>query len=118
MLKCNFYRILKMTAGKEATNTLCLICNASMGVSTRKCCPIFEQRVTASDRTLGNIISSIVGMPLVEGEIHSSVICKKCYKSCNEVDELEERLSELKQELSTTFEKSYKCGHFSDKLFE
>ena len=79
-----------------------------MGVSTRKCCPIFEQRVTSSDKSLGNVISNIVGMTLVEGEIHSSVICKKCFKSCNEVDELEERLSELKQELLTTFERSYK----------
>lgn len=97
-----------MTAGKESTNTVCLICNASMGVSTRKCCPIFEQRFTASDKTLVSVISGIVGMALVEGEVHSSVICKKCFKSCNEVDELEERLSELKQELLTTFEKSYK----------
>lgn len=99
-----------MTAGKQSAtnNTVCLICDASMGVSTRKCCPIFEQRVTSSDRTVVNVISGIVGMTLTEGDVHSNVICKKCFKTCNEVDELEERLSELKQEVSTSYERTLK----------
>lgn len=99
-----------MTAGTEtaANATVCLICDASMGVSTRKCCPIFEQRVSSSDRTLVTVINNIVGTTLKEEEVHSNVICKKCFKSCNEIDELEERLSELKQELSTSYQKTIK----------
>ncbi|XP_065199838.1 zinc finger protein 623-like [Planococcus citri] len=99
-----------MTAGKETTsnNTLCLICDASMGVSTRKCCPIFEQRVSSSERIIVSVISSILGENLTEENVHSNVICKKCFKTCNEVDELEERLSELKVELKTSYQRTYK----------
>lgn len=99
-----------MTAGKETTSnvTVCLICDASMGVSTRKCCPIFEQRVSSSDRTIVNVISCIVGVKLKEEDIHSTVICKKCFKACNEIDELEERLAELKLELSNNYQKTLK----------
>lgn len=99
-----------MTAGTEtgANTTVCLICYASMGVSTRKCCPIFEQRVSTSDRTLAAVINEVVGTTLKEEDVHSKVICKKCFKSCDEIDDLEERLSELKQELSTNYQKTLK----------
>lgn len=99
-----------MTAGKEtaANNTVCLICDASMGVSTRKCCPIFEQRVSSSDRTIVSVISCILGVNLTEEDVHSNVVCKKCFKACNEVDELEDRLSELKLELSSSYQRTMK----------
>lgn len=107
-----FFFAGNMTAGTEtsANTTVCLICDASMGVSTRKCCPIFEQRVSTSDRTLATVINGVVGTTLKEEDVHSSVICKKCFKSCDEIDELEERLSELKQELSTNYQKTLKLA--------
>lgn len=99
-----------MTAGPEtaANATVCLICDASMGVSTRKCCPIFEQRVSSSDRTIVTVLNGVVGATLKEEDIHSTVICKKCFKSCNEIDELEERLAELKLEISNSYQKTLK----------
>lgn len=101
---------ITMTAGKETTanNTICLICDASMGVSTRKCCPIFEQRVSSSDRTIVSVISCILGVNLTEEDVHSNVVCKKCFKTCNEVDELEDRLAELKLELTSSYQRTLK----------
>ncbi|RZF48649.1 hypothetical protein LSTR_LSTR010739 [Laodelphax striatellus] len=101
-----------MTADTEKSSptkgTVCFICNASVNVSTRNSCQIFHQTVNASNRPLSEIIGTVLGVELQEDLIHSSIVCKKCFKSCNEVDELQERLTELKIEINGNYHRTIK----------
>lgn len=99
-----------MTADTEknplAKNTTCLICDASVGVSTRNSCPIFHQNVTTSDKPVSKIIGFVLGLEIVEELVHSVVVCKKCFKLFNEIDELQERLAELRVEINGNYQRT------------
>lgn len=75
-----------MTADSEKDSTHCLICNSKVGVSTRNSIRIFnEESVTSSEKPLIDIICTVLETDLNEENVHSLVICKKCYKLFNEV---------------------------------
>ncbi|KAL2733303.1 zinc finger protein 724-like [Vespula maculifrons] len=96
-----------MTADFEKDITHCLICNSKVGVSTRSSIRIFnETSVTTSEKPLVDTICTVLEISINEESAHSLVICKKCYKLFNEVDELENRLLEIKQELYNNYQKT------------
>lgn len=96
-----------MTADFEKDVTHCLICNSKVGVSTRSSIRIFnENSITVSERPLVDIICTVLETNINEESVHSLVICKKCYKLFNEVDELENRLLVIKQELYNNYQKT------------
>lgn len=79
----------KMTADSEKDSTHCLICNSKVGVSTRNSIRIFnENSLTSSEKPLVDIICTVLETDLNEENVHSLVICKKCYKLFNEVNEI------------------------------
>jgi len=90
-------------------STHCLICNSRVGVSTRNSLEIFHKTVvTTSERPLSYTIGAVLGQEMSEDSVHSNVICKKCFKLINEVDEIETRLAELKLELKTNYQRTLK----------
>ncbi|KAF3424864.1 hypothetical protein E2986_05590 [Frieseomelitta varia] len=110
-----------MTADSEKDSTHCLICNSKVGVSTRNSIRIFnENSVTSSEKPLLDVICTVLEIDLNEENVHSLVICKKCFKLFNEVneilinefyeiiDELESRLTEVKLELFNNYKKTIK----------
>ncbi|CAK9822982.1 Zinc finger protein 235 [Anthophora retusa] len=98
-----------MTADSDKDCTHCLICNSKVGVSTRNSIRIFnENSVTSSEKPLVDTICTVLETDLNEENVHSLVICKKCYKLFNEIDELESRLTEVKVELFNNYKKTMK----------
>uniref|UniRef100_A0A1B6BYQ0 Zinc finger protein 865 n=1 Tax=Clastoptera arizonana TaxID=38151 RepID=A0A1B6BYQ0_9HEMI len=100
-----------MTADSEknsiqAKSSTCLICDASVGVSTRNSCPIFLTNVTSSDKPVSKIIGFLLGLEIVEDIVHSVLVCKKCLKLFNEVDELQERLAEIRHDVNTNYQRT------------
>ncbi|XP_076644623.1 uncharacterized protein LOC143354426 [Halictus rubicundus] len=96
-----------MTADSEKDSTHCLICNSKVGVSTRNSIRIFnENAFTSSEKPLVDIICAVLETDLNEENVHSLVVCKKCYKLFNEVDELESRLTEVKLELFNNYKRT------------
>ncbi|XP_078035837.1 uncharacterized protein LOC144469440 [Augochlora pura] len=96
-----------MTADSEKDSTHCLICNSKVGVSTRNSIRIFnDSSHTSSEKPLVDIICAVLETDLNEENVHSVVICKKCYKLFNEVDELETRLTEVKVELFNNYKRT------------
>lgn len=51
-------------------------------------------------------MSQVLGKEINEESVHSLLICKKCFKLFDEVDELEQRLIEIKLELVGNYQKS------------
>lgn len=51
-------------------------------------------------------MADVLGEDIKEENIHSFLICKKCFKLFDEVDELELRLVELKTEILNNYKKS------------
>lgn len=96
-----------MTADAEKNCTHCLVCNSKVGVSTRNSVRIFgSTSVSASEKPLVETISSVLDVELNEESVHSLVVCKKCFKLFNEVDELENRLAEIKVELFANYKRT------------
>ena len=91
------------------TSTHCLICNSRVGVSTRNSVEIFQNTVvTTSERPLSFTVGAVLGQEITEETVHSTVICKKCFKLINEVDEIEARLAEVKVELTSSYQRTLK----------
>lgn len=91
----------------------CLICNVKVGASARGSCNIFHRNVvTASQKQLAYIIATIVECEILEGCVHSQVVCKKCYKLLIDFDDLEVKLTDLKQEIVNKYQKTLKCQGF------
>lgn len=51
-------------------------------------------------------MSQVLGTEITEETVHSFLLCKKCYKLFDEIDELEQRLLEIKVELVGNYKKS------------
>lgn len=51
-------------------------------------------------------MTQVLGTEITEDTVHSLLLCKKCYKLFDEVDELEQRLLEIKVELIGNYKKS------------
>lgn len=99
----------KEQSAAPRTSTQCLICNSRVGVSTRNSLEIFQKTiVTTSERPLSFTIGSVLGSEISEDTVHSNVICKKCFKLINEVDEIETRLAEIKLELTSSYQRTLK----------
>lgn len=89
------------------SNPHCLVCNSRVSVSTRNSYQIFNNQVqTCSERPVNCIMSTVLGKELTETNVHSLIICKKCFKLFNEVDELEMRVAEVKVELIGNYKRS------------
>lgn len=69
-------------------------------------CSFFFKITTCSERPLPFVMSQILGTDIKEDTVHSLLICKKCFKLFDEVDELEQRLNEVKVELVSNYKKS------------
>lgn len=63
-------------------------------------------------------MSEVLDSDIKEDSVHSFLMCKKCYKLFDEVDELELRVAELKSELQANYKKSIyknKNGEFPEE---
>ncbi|XP_063930898.1 zinc finger protein 354A-like isoform X2 [Zophobas morio] len=86
----------------SAANILCLICNGSC-VSSRNSIPIFNKETkTSLDTPLMDTVTKVL-KDLTEESAHSQVMCKKCFKMFDEIDELENRLAEIKGEVVNSY---------------
>ncbi|XP_015175419.1 PREDICTED: zinc finger protein 2 homolog [Polistes dominula] len=96
-----------MTADYERDISHCLVCDYKVGTSSRSSIRIFnETSVTAFQKPLLDTITTVLEVNLNEQTAHSLVVCKKCYKLFNEVVELEHKLLQIKQDLSSNYQKT------------
>ncbi|XP_046989560.1 zinc finger protein 37-like [Schistocerca americana] len=105
---------------KEQNNssktTHCLICNSRVAVSSRNSCNIFHKyTVTSTEKPISYTIGTVLGVEMSEDTVHSHVICKKCFKLFNEIDEIEARLEEVKLEITTNYNKTLKIQSEAEK---
>lgn len=48
----------------------------------------------------------MIGEEITEDMVHSPLLCKKCFKVVDEVEELEQRADELRHDFLTTYKRS------------
>ncbi|XP_018333812.1 endothelial zinc finger protein induced by tumor necrosis factor alpha [Agrilus planipennis] len=88
-------------------NPHCLVCSSRVGYSTRNSVQIFNKdSLTCRERPLKDVISYILNMDIKEDTVHSLLICKKCFKLIDELEELEQRLADIKSDLIDNYKKS------------
>lgn len=106
----------------------CLFCNAQLAVSTRNCFNIFKTILFPLEKKACDLIGmydsntglyvkdekfkwvfiagAVLDTDITEDNVHSEVVCKKCFKLVNEFADLESRVNEIKQELNTTYKRT------------
>ncbi|XP_017770219.1 PREDICTED: zinc finger protein 37-like isoform X2 [Nicrophorus vespilloides] len=90
---------------EESSSPICLICNGKL--TNRSALRIFEgDTQTCSSRPLSFIIAQVLGQDISEDTVHSPLICRKCFRSFDEIDEMESRLIEVKLDLVNSYKKS------------
>lgn len=88
-------------------SNLCLICHGSC-LSSRNSIFIFNSDPkTSSENLISDILTHILEQEITEDSIPSNVICKKCFKNIDEIDELQQRYELLKIDLKKNFEISF-----------
>uniref|UniRef100_A0A2A4IZQ4 C2H2-type domain-containing protein n=1 Tax=Heliothis virescens TaxID=7102 RepID=A0A2A4IZQ4_HELVI len=88
-------------------NQCCFICNNRAGLSLRNASSLFgEHNTLSSGRKVSEVVSEIVCKPVVENKVHTNILCKKCYKTCNEYDCIQVRLQAIKKEFLEQFKLS------------
>ncbi|CAH2061754.1 unnamed protein product, partial [Iphiclides podalirius] len=93
--------------GFNRMNLHCFVCNTKAGVTFRNAINIFgEQTTLQSGKSLADVLSEIVEKRVKEDEIHSKVLCKKCYKVCTEYDSIQIRMRVLKSDILGQFKKT------------
>ncbi|XP_011157841.1 zinc finger protein 2 homolog [Solenopsis invicta] len=104
-------------ADSDKDSIQCLVCNSKVGVSTRNSIRIFDDSsYTVSEKPLVDVISAVLEVDISEESVHSLVICKKCFKLFNEVDELESKLIQIKMELCNNYKKTIEVKKLCDIL--
>ncbi|XP_075987686.1 uncharacterized protein LOC142984155 isoform X2 [Anticarsia gemmatalis] len=85
----------------------CFICNNRAGVTLRNSTGLFgEHNVLQSGKKVFEVVSEIIEKPIIEKNAHSSVLCKKCFKSCSEFDLIKTRLHKLRRDFLEQFKQS------------
>ncbi|XP_011640316.1 zinc finger protein 676-like [Pogonomyrmex barbatus] len=106
-----------MTADSDKDCTQCLVCNSKIAVSSRNSVRIFnDSSCTSSEKPLAHVIAAVLEIDINENSVHSLVICKKCFKLFNEVDELENKLHEIKIDLRSNYKKTIEVKKLCDIL--
>ncbi|XP_049819441.1 zinc finger protein ZFP2-like isoform X2 [Aethina tumida] len=98
----------------SAVTTQCMICRGNC-ISSRNSIHIFSKDVaTHSGRPLATIVSQLVEREIKEDPSQTQLLCKKCFKLCNEVDELQSRVTEIKTEVLNNFKSDKEDEEFDE----
>ncbi|KAJ8708101.1 hypothetical protein PYW08_010467 [Mythimna loreyi] len=88
-------------------NLCCFICDNKAGLSLRNASSLFgEHNTLQSGKKVSEVVSEIVGKPVVENKVHTNILCKKCFKTCSEYDSIQVRLQTIKTDLLRQFKES------------
>lgn len=94
-----------IVASADATSTHCLVCHSRLGVSSRNSIEIFKH-LLSDDRPVSLSVGNLLADVLKDGSFHSQVICKKCFKLVAELDEIDVRRIEIKQDILNSYKRT------------
>lgn len=83
----------------------CLVCNVHLGMFAKGGMEVFSEKVTTSfgKMQIHNVLGSIINQELNTANVHSSIVCKKCFKLLDDIDGLEGQLVNMKQVVSSKY---------------
>nr|XP_045606102.1 zinc finger protein 419-like [Procambarus clarkii]XP_045606103.1 zinc finger protein 419-like [Procambarus clarkii] len=83
----------------------CLVCNVHLGMFAKGGMEVFSEKITTSvgKMQIYSVLGSIVNQELNTANVHSSIVCKKCFKLLDDIDGLEGQLVSMKQVVSSKY---------------
>ncbi|KAJ8681290.1 hypothetical protein QAD02_017077 [Eretmocerus hayati] len=98
-----------MTADSEKDTLHCVLCNVKVAAATKGGTTIFEENTASSaNRTIAQILSTLLHTCFDQSNVHSTSICKRCSKLVNEAGELQNKLEKIRSKIGSLFEKTKK----------
>ncbi|KAJ8925134.1 hypothetical protein NQ315_001316 [Exocentrus adspersus] len=87
-----------MSTGSGSPGAFCLVCNGSC-LSTRNSVQIFNKEGHTGREHITSLLSNVLDRDIKEDPEQTQVLCKKCYKLLDELYELQNRVTEIKNEI-------------------
>ncbi|KAG7170844.1 Zinc finger protein 431-like [Homarus americanus] len=83
----------------------CLVCNVHLGMFAKGGMEVFSEKVITSlgKMQIHNVLGSIINQELNAATVHSSIVCKKCFKLLDDIDALEGQLVSMKRVVSSKY---------------
>ncbi|XP_015126970.1 zinc finger protein 37 [Diachasma alloeum] len=97
-----------MTKDAEKDSNHCLICNEKIATTSENCVRIFNSDDKGRGKPLAETICCLLDIDITADNVHSTVLCKKCQESCQEFEEMEKKMMEIKQEVSNHYQMTVK----------
>ncbi|KAK7068638.1 hypothetical protein SK128_020806, partial [Halocaridina rubra] len=96
------------TIEEKKPSKRCLVCNAILLSSTRSAFAIFSKEVRTSHRQLEvhSLLSEVLKQDLVAQDLHSTVVCSKCFNLLDDIDFLEKQLSYKRQDIAEKYSRT------------
>ncbi|XP_030765544.1 zinc finger protein 431-like [Sitophilus oryzae] len=86
-----------------SNTNVCLICNASC-LSSRNTIKIFDKdSAVISEISIPVTIGRILKRDVRKDNVHSEILCKKCFKLVDEYEEIQNRMGEISKEISDNY---------------
>ncbi|KAK7081125.1 hypothetical protein SK128_027951 [Halocaridina rubra] len=83
----------------------CLVCNVHLGMFAKGGMEVFSDKVLTSHSKaqIHSILGIIINEELDTTIVHSSIVCKKCFKLIDDIDVMEGKILNMKQVVSSKY---------------
>lgn len=122
MSEKQIYRLSQQHAGGQLTSQIlntdpttttmvnkqktCYLCDSGNLQTGRNLFANKVQTATTSSEPLATLLSDILQRPIEEETVHSTMMCKNCYYSCNEFELLSQRLQQIRSDIIDVYSKT------------
>lgn len=119
MSEKQIFRMAQQQAGGQLTSQLlstdvtadvmankhktCYLCDSRNLQTGRSLFANKVQTATTSSESLATLLSDILQRPVEEETVHSTMVCKNCYYSCNEYELLTQRLQQIRSDIINAY---------------
>lgn len=84
----------------------CYLCDSRNLQTGRNLFANKVQTSTTSSESLASLLSDILQRPVEEETVHSTVVCKNCFYSCNEYELLTQRLQQIRTDIIDAYSRT------------
>lgn len=94
------------TSSMAIKHKTCYLCDSRNLQTGRNLFANKVQTATTSSESLATLLSDILQRPVEEETVHSRIMCKNCYYSCNEYELLSQRLQQIRSDIINAYSKT------------
>lgn len=104
----NVPKAIPYTPSERPSTPHCLVCNVRIRVPASAILDIFSEAAVTSHRQiqLDHYLGTLTQATLTRHSVHSTIICRRCFQLCDDLDQLEEEVDLKKLKVYNRFQRT------------